>query len=178
MARLGALACAGERGRSIRPRYSRMTNVQCKFSFQYKLHNPMGPRASIGAVRSVPQPWFGQVSKLAAVTGSGGSVLPSRGESVPTSVGVRRQDELPVYERLGDVRAKAVTNREDRRHLAGPWRTGRGVADPSPRRVGSTNVSANVASSLGSRTSAPCWSAAASPQICRKPGPAWSAQRP
>ena len=47
------------------------------------------------------------------------NVLSSRGE-LDEALRIRREEELPVYERLGDVRLRGGNDGLDRRHPAGP----------------------------------------------------------
>ena len=61
-------------------------------------------------------------------------ILQARGE-LDEALRIRREEELPVYERLGDVRSEAVTQGQDRRHPAGAGRAGRGAAHPARGRA-------------------------------------------
>jgi hypothetical protein len=45
-------------------------------------------------------------------------ILQARGE-LDEALRIRREEELPVYDRLGDVRSKAVTHGKNCRHPAG-----------------------------------------------------------
>ena len=84
-------------------------------------HPPRGGAAGLRAARrrAVARGDHGQDRRRAA----------ARGE-LDEALRIRREEQLPVYERLGDVRSRAVTMGKIADMLAGPRRARRGVAHP------------------------------------------------
>ena len=70
----------------------------------------------------------GEEREAAFASGLIADILQMRGD-LDGALRIRREEELPVYERLGDISAAAVTKGADRRHSADAGRSRRGAAD-------------------------------------------------
>jgi len=71
-------------------------------------------------------------ARRAVTMGKIADILQARGQ-LDEALKIRTDEELPVYERLGDVRSRAVTMGKNRRHFAGPRATRRGAKIPHRR---------------------------------------------
>ena len=71
-----------------------------------------------------------KIEKLRSPAGLIADILQQRGE-LDEALRIRREEELPVYERLGDVRERAVTMGKIADILQAARRVGRGAAHPA-----------------------------------------------
>ena len=113
------------------------------------LHRAAAALAQAGKVRD----WAVTMGKIA-------DILQARGE-LDEALRIRREEELPVYERLGDVRSRGDHDGQDRRHPAGARASStKRCASAARRSCRSTSASATCA-----RARSP-W--ARSPTSCRR----------